>query len=346
MISKSALDIAALLRSMRGKAAKPSAPSLDAYYRKVLSTADPQYAKRLGVLLNDKLTSVTKTAELDSSVALPASAALLGASAVAGGVPLAKYVATVAPHAGKGMNILRQEAVAKLRAMALMQMLKRSPAILNFKKTAEELSPAEAVLLASGTGLGTGALLAAGVKARKGNRVLSRAGKLTGLALGLPLLYYPAKRILKNVDKDLPSDLAWMLSKMTEPVRNAAKERARRNAVTKLTDSSIDTTGVYKSASEDIAPYVAAGTAGTGGFALGALGAAKAMEKRLPKDVFDYVVSEYFRGNGRTIPKVIKHTAPILGAVSLGLAGRSMYKNSKPFLSAILHEIRRRRGLV
>ena len=82
MISKSALDIAALLRSVRGKAAKPSAPSLDAYYRKVLSTADPQYAKRLGVLLNNKLTSVTKTAELDSSVALPASAALLGASGI------------------------------------------------------------------------------------------------------------------------------------------------------------------------------------------------------------------------------------------------------------------------
>lgn len=354
MISKAALDIATLIRSIRPTVNPAPAANLAEYYQRVAQTSDPQYAKRLGELLTQRLNSVTKTAELDSSVAVPAAAAALGASAVAGGIPLAKYVAHMYPHAGKGMGILKDEAIGKLKTMAIMEALRRASAGFygsgsKFRKTAEELSPVEAALLAGGTGLGSGALLAAGLKAHKGNKALANAGKLTGLAMGLPLIYYPAKRIYKNLDKQLPSDIAWASGKAMDAVREAMAARARRKSILKLVDDSIDTTGVWKEASdssESVAPYVAAGVAGTGGAALGAGLASKAMDKRLPKDIFDYVVNDYFNGEGKNIPKVIKRSAPILGAIGLGLAGRNLFRRNKGLISAYLNEIRRRRGLV
>jgi len=313
MISKSALDIAALLRSMRGKAAKPSAPSLDAYYRKVLSTADPQYAKRLGVLLNDKLTSVTKTAELDSSVALPASAALLGASAVAGGVPLAKYLMESAPYHGKALDTVYKEGVKRLRWKALMAM----PHVLKYlnkhnilRKTASDSEDLAALAgIAGATGLGAGAMLAAGSKARDGSRLLKNVQKGTGIALALPALYYAAKRLYANKDN------ARLLFNNTV---DAVKAK------------------MGKTAEEiDFAPYAVTGGAGLAGAAAGAYPVARLMDKRIRRDAVEAAIIDVLTGNAHNnTPKAMKYGTRALGALGLGLGGYGAYQTmGKPLIN-------------
>lgn len=317
MISKSALDIAALLRAVRGKVAKSASPTLDEHYKRVLQTADPQYAQRLGQLLTSRLSSaakpVMKTAELDSSVAVPASAAILGASAVAGGMPLAKYLKESAPYHGKAIDTAYKEGIKRLRWKALMSM----PSIIKYlnkhnllNKTASDSEDLAALAgIAGVTGLGTGALLAAGSKARDGSKLLKNVQKGTGVAIALPALYYAAKRLYANKDN------AKLLFNNTVDAVKAKMGKTAEEA--------------------DFVPYAVAGGAGLAGAAAGAYPVARLMDKRIRRDAVEAAVIDALTGNAHNnTPKAMKYATRALGALGLGLGGYGAYQAvGKPLIN-------------
>lgn len=146
MITKSALDITTLLRSLR-KAPKPSVPAeLDEYYKRIARTANPQYAERVGKLLNDKLMSVTKTAE-DSAI-LPALAAG-GIGAGAGAALMSMLKAREGNHMLK--RIRRGAGIAAGLPALIMAGMHTSKAIKPFlKKASDDTVVLPAALLAGG----------------------------------------------------------------------------------------------------------------------------------------------------------------------------------------------------
>jgi hypothetical protein len=282
-----------------------------------------------------------------------AALAALGASAAHGGLPLYKYVKDTLPnYHGAGRMAMKEaienKAAAVVRARLFNLLANGFLHGPGHFKGAEELDPLTAAAIAGTAGIGSGALLTAGNKARAAR---ASGNKILGTAAGAALLAPALKKVVSNVDSELPSDLAWLASKIKNVVRKSMDERARRRAITKLTDSTIDvpfsTIKEASDATDDvILPTIAAGASGLGGYALGS-GVANTLMDKYTKKVHRDQFFEGLLSPRQHASKAVKGAATALGVVGAGLAGRKILKDPtvQGAISAVLQLIKHRRGL-
>lgn len=236
-----------------------------------------------------------------------ASAGILGAAGVTGGIPLARYLRESAPYHGKSLGVVKQKATAEI-PLLLQYLLGRGMELT--KKASDDEKRHEALLM-GGTGLaglGTGALLAAGLKARQGSRLLEKVRTGTGIAASVPALYAAASKVWHN----------------------------KENAKSLIDDVVAIAKSLRKEASEDYTPY-AMGGAGIAGIAAGAYPAAKYMDRRIRGDAVEAAIVDLLSGDAyNRTPKQVRHAISGIGAAGTALAGYGTLRNYGRHIPEIL----------